>query len=152
MPDIPLEFRVKDYLTDQGIAVRSLRPFVTIQIGSVRPMCFLDTGAPFNIVSSSIARQIRWKVLGTKLLFQGKPVALDWQGVPCDFGETSAILLDPLGKVRSSPCRLAGKFAKARHPTLENYVLLGMNFLADNDVKLVTSSVQGALSGVVSVP
>jgi hypothetical protein len=115
-------------------------------------MCFLDTGAPFNIVSSSVARQIRWKVLGTKLLFQDKPAPLDWQGVPCDFGETSVILLDPSGNLRSSACRLAGKFAKARHPSLENYVLLGMNFLAHNGANLVTRNVQGSLSGLLSVP
>lgn len=36
---------------DLGTAVRSLRAFVTIEIGSVRPLCFLDTGAPFSIVS-----------------------------------------------------------------------------------------------------
>jgi hypothetical protein len=51
MPDISVDFRTKDYVTEQGTAVRSLRPFVAIQIGSLRPLCFLDTGAPFNIVS-----------------------------------------------------------------------------------------------------
>src|SRR5467141_1537593 len=81
MPDISVDFRTKDYVTEQGTAVRSLRPFVAIQIGSLRPLCFLDTGAPFNIVSFSVAQQIRWKLLGTQLLFQGKPVPLEWQGI-----------------------------------------------------------------------
>lgn len=49
MPEIALDFRTRDYVTDLGTAVRSLRAFVTIKIGSVRLLCFLDTGAPFRL-------------------------------------------------------------------------------------------------------
>jgi hypothetical protein len=51
MPDIPLDFRAKDFVTDLGTAVRSWRAFLTIEIGAIRPLCFFDTGAPFSIVS-----------------------------------------------------------------------------------------------------
>ncbi len=152
MPDIPLDFRAKDYVTDLGTAVRSLRAFVTIQIGPLRPLCFLDTGAPFSIVSYAVAQQIRWKRLGSSLFHQGKPVPLDWQGIPCDFGEAEIVLIHPSGNERTAVCRLIGKFAKARHPALENYVLLGMNFLPDNNINLTLRSTPGALQGLLSIP
>lgn len=152
MPDIPLDFRARDYVTDLGTAVRSLRAFVTIEIGSLRPLCFLDTGAPFSIVSYSVARQIRWKLLGSELFYERKPVPLDWQGILCDFGETEIVFVAPFENLRTAACRLVGKFAKARHPVLENYVLLGMNFLPDNDIDLLLRSTPEGLNGLLSVP
>jgi hypothetical protein len=67
-------------------------------------------------------------------------------------GETDIVLLHPSGNVRTAACRLIGKFAKARHPALENYVLLGMNFLPDNSIDLMLRSRPGLLSGLLSVP
>lgn len=152
MPEIALDFRARDYVTDLGTAVRSLRAFVTIEIGSVRPLCFLDTGAPFSIVSHSVAQRIAWRLLGNALFHQGKPAPLDWQRVPCDFGETDLVVLDPFGTSRTAACRLVGKFAKARHPVLENYVLLGMNFLLDNNLTLTLHGTPEMPQGLLSVP
>jgi len=151
MPDMPLDFRVKDYVTDLGTRLRSLRAFVTIEIGCLRPLCFLDTGAPFSIVSHSVAQQSAWKLRGNSLLNQGQVAPLDWQGIACDVGETSVVLVHPSGTWRTAACRLVGKFAKTRHPALENYVLLGMNFLTDNRIDFVLRNKPSGLTGFLSV-
>ena len=150
MPDIPVDVRTKDYVTDQGFAARSLRLFVTIEIGSVRPLCFLDNGAPFSFVSFDVAQKIPWTLLGTA--FQGKAASMDWQGIPCSFGETNIDLLDPQGTIRVAGLRLVGKFAKVQHSLLRNHVILGMSFLVDNSIDFVSRNRSGSVSAVLSVP
>lgn len=152
MPDFPVDVRAKDYATEQGISARSLRPFAVIEAGPVRPACFVDTGAPFSIVSFSVARRIRWQPLGSAFVAQGISSPIDWQGIPCDFGETIITLHDPATATRSRSLRLVGKFARTRHPALEGFVILGMNFLADNSIEFVLRGVLGSASGVLSVP
>jgi hypothetical protein len=152
MPNVAIDIRMKDYVTDQGIIVRSHRAFVTVQIGSVWPLCFVDTGAPFNIVSSSLAGQIPWAHRGTALLSQGKPISLDWQRIPCELGDTDVVLVDNSTGVRTGPCRLNGKFALGVHPSLEKCLILGMNILVDNNADLVLRINQGTLTGHLAVP
>ena len=152
MSDFPVDVRAKNYVTEKGSFARSLRPFAVIEAGPVRPACFVDTGAPFSIVTVTVAQRIRWQPLGAAFVAQGISSPIDWQGIPCDFGETNITLHDPATATRSRPLRLAGKFARARHPVLEGFVILGMNFLADNSIDFVLHGVPGSASGMLSVP
>lgn len=152
MSDFPVDVRAKDFLTEQGIFARSLRLFVDIQVGLVRPPCFVDTGAPFSFVSFSVARQILWQPLGSTFVAQGQSSPIDWQGISCDFGETTAALLDPTTATRSRLVRLVAKFARAPHSVLQNYVILGLNFLSDNSIDFAIHGVPGFASALLSVP
>lgn len=152
MPSISLDFRTRDYVTDFGVRLRSVRPFVGAQLGSVRPLCFVDTGAPLSIVSFSVAQQIRWKLQGRQLTFQGSAVSLDWQGIPCELGEAMLVLQDRPHNLQTGPCKLIGKFAKSVHPSLEGYVILGMNFLKDNGIDLEIHARAAFFVGALLVP
>ncbi len=152
MPDFPVNVRAKDYVTERGFTARSLRLYVTVQIGSVNPPSFVDTGAPFSFASFSVARQIRWQLLGSTFVALGRPSPIDWQSIPCDLGETTITLHDPTTASQSRPVRLIGKFARARHSVLPNSVVLGMNFVTDNSIDFVLHGVPGSASGVLSVP
>jgi hypothetical protein len=68
--------------------------------------------------------------------------ALTWQGVPCELGFTEV----DLGGTRS----LTAKFVAKPTPVAE--IILGLNFLVDNDIELVLRGTPGALSGFLSVP
>lgn len=137
MPDLPLEFREKQLTTEQNDRFWSCRPFVTVELGCLRPLCLIDTTAPFSIVSFSVAQHTKWTAMGQQLKLNGKPISLDWQGVPCQLGETEIYLIgQPKGTGRLGPFRLVGKFAQGPHPAFENHIILGMNFLADNNIAL----------------
>ena len=162
MPDIPLEIRALDFVTNQNVAVRACRAFVRVRFSAqngrlIRFQTFVDPGAPFGVIPYSLwhSRRLRWTPLGTQLLRAGKPVpgALSWQGVPCDLGTTDLYLIDLDSGIRSGPHRLVAKFARRRvAPTAENAAILGMNFLADTDIRLVLEGSQGAVTGYLAVP
>ncbi len=155
MPDIPLDFREKHLTTDQNDELWSCRPFVVGEIGFLRPLCLIDTTAPFSIVSHSVAKHVKWTPLGSRAKIDGKSVSLDWQGVPCQLGETEIYLLEqPKGTKRLGPFILTGKLAQAPHAAFENHVILGMNFLADNNIGLTIygRSSPGLLVGWLSLP
>ncbi|MBI3461759.1 MAG: hypothetical protein HY000_01680 [Planctomycetes bacterium] len=75
----------------------------------------------------------------------GKPQrgALAWQGVPCDLGTTDIRLIDLDNDTRTGPHQVAAKFPRRKlQPALENAAILGMNFLADNELPSGSSGVQ----------
>jgi hypothetical protein len=162
MPDIPLEVRALDFITNQSVPVRAWRAFVEARFiaANGRPtrfQTFVDPGAPFGMVPHSLwhSRRLRWTPLGTQLIRAGKPVpgALSWQGVPCDLGATELYLIDLDSGIRTGPHQLVAKFPRRRlPPAAENAAILGMNFLADNDIRLVLESNHGAVSGYLAVP
>ena len=93
--------------------------------------------------------------LGTQLLRAGRRAAeaLLWQGVRCDLGATDIYLLDPDAGIRTGPHRVVAKFARQRlPPAIENSAILGMSFLADNDIRLVLDGHGGGTSGYLALP
>ena len=161
MPDIPLEVRALDFVTNQNVAVWARRAYVRVRFLAqngrrIRFETFVDPGAPFGVIPYSLwhSRRLRWTPLGTQLLREGKPVpgALSWQGVPCDLGATDLYLIDLDSGIRTGPHRLVAKFARRPvTPAAENAAILGMNFLADNDIRLVLEGSHGAVTGCLGV-
>jgi hypothetical protein len=152
MHDIALYFRKRDYLTENNETLHAFRGFVRTRVDSLYPSSFVDTGAPWSVVSSSVAQRINWSRLATKIYSQGKPTGLEWQGVPSEIGEITIRLIEPARGIVTRPLRLVAKFAKMQHPSLEGYVLLGLNFLAGNGIGLNMRGLGGELTGVLSVP
>ena len=162
MPDIPLDLRALDFATNQNVNVRAWRAFVEARFvahsGAITAFdTFVDPGAPFGVIPYSLwhSRRLRWTPLGTQLLRAGNPVpgALSWQGVPCDLGATDLFLIDLDSGIRTGPHRLVAKFARQPvTPAAENAAILGMNFLADNDIRLVLEGSLGGVTGYLAVP
>jgi hypothetical protein len=167
VPDIPLFFRVIDYVSDLGTAVRVWQPYVHVQFvtrnGTLVPrQCLVDSGAPLSVIPSSLwhGRDVLVTALGTQLALTqtgtAAPEALLWMGAPCDLGETAIFLLDPDSAIRTGPHRMIAKLVRlpftGRQKSLERMMLLGEGFLADNDIGLVKQSTVGILTGHLSVP
>ena len=162
MPDISLDLRGIDYVTDQNVTVRAWRAFVRVRfVGRngllVRFQAFVDPGAPFSVIPYSLwhGRRIRWAALGTQLMRAGRPAAegLLWQGVRCDLGTTDIHLLDLDAGIRTGPHRVVAKFARQRlPPAIENSAILGMSFLADNDIRLVLDGHGAGTTGYLGLP
>lgn len=162
MPDIALDVRTIEFVTDLQVTVWARRAFVEARFDAQNgpPTAFdtfVDLGAPFGMVPYSLwhSRRLRWTPLGTQLIRAGKPVpgALSWQGVPCELGETDLYLIDLDSGIRTGPHRLVAKFPRRRlPPAAENAAILGMNFLADNDIRLMLAGSHGAVSGYLAMP
>lgn len=162
MPDISLDLQAIDFITDQQVAVRAWRAFVKVRFDGlhgprIRYETFLDPGAPFSVIPYSLwhGRRLRWRALGTQFTRAGHPVAgsLTWQGAPCELGTTDLYLLDLAAGIRTGPHRVVAKFVQQALPqTVENAAILGMSFLADNELRLVLEGIGGRMSGVLSVP
>jgi len=93
--------------------------------------------------------------LGTHLTRAGRSASeeLIWQGVRCDLGTTDVFLLDLDAGVRSGPHRMVAKFARQRLSLpIENAAILGMSFLADNDVRLVLDGHGAETNGYLRLP
>jgi len=162
MPDISLDLRGIDYVTDQNVTVRAWRAFARVRfVGRngllVRFQAFVDPGAPFSVLPDSLwhGRRIRWAALGTQLLRAGRPAAeaLLWQGVRCDLGTTDIHLLDLDAGIRTGPHRVVAKFARQRlPPAVESSAILGLSFLADNAIQLVLDGLGAGTTGYLAVP
>lgn len=162
MPDIPLEVRSLEFVTNQNVAVKAWRAFVESrfvgQAGQlVRFQTFVDPGAPFSVIPHSLwhSRRLRWTPLGTQLIRAGKPVpgALAWQGIPCDLGTSEVFLVDLDSGIRTGPHQLVAKLPRRRlPPAAESSAILGMNFLADNDIRLVLEGGNGIVAGYLAIP
>jgi hypothetical protein len=78
------------------------------------------------------------------------PGALQWFGVSCVIGEIEADLADKT--VVAGPYLIVGKFPQAAHPNplIENMPILGLNFLADNHLRLALDGRGAALVGNIS--
>jgi hypothetical protein len=81
------------------------------------------------------------------------PGALDWQGIPCDLGETTVYLTDPPTGLQAGPLIVVAKFARRSHTQsrVEKAAILGLNFLVDNTSALELSGLPGQLSGKLSI-
>ncbi len=162
MPDISLDLRAVDYVTEQNVALRAWRAFARVRFVAqngllVRFPAFVDPGAPFSVVPYSLwhGRRIQWVALGTHLMRAGKPVpeGLLWQGVRCDLGTTEIHLLDLDAGIRTGPHRVVAKSARRRlPPAIENSAILGMSFLADNDFRLVLDGNAAGVVGYLALP
>lgn len=142
MPDIPLDFRAIEYVTDLGVAVRAMRAFVDVEFPTQADTtvdfdCFVDIGAPFSVIPYSLwhDRSIRWRRLGSVLTLAGTPSrpvpdALLWQGASCELGETEVYLIDPVARLQTGPHRVLalgeirpaasqGRLGVCCHPRIE---------------------------------
>lgn len=162
MPDICLDLRGVEYVTDQNVTVRAWRAFLRVRFVArngllVRFQAFIDPGAPFSVIPYSLwhGRRIRWEALGTRLMSAGRPApgGLLWQGVRCDLGTTDVHLLDLEAGIRTGPHRVVAKFPRQRlPPAIENSAILGMSFLADNDIRRVLEGHAAGVAGYLSLP
>jgi hypothetical protein len=165
MPDIFLDLRRIDYLSDQNVPVAAWRAYAevlfTTATGALANFsCIVDSGAPFSVVPFSLwhGYDVKWNCIGKQLSPQGGgPVAgaLKWQDVDCSLGVTHVHLSDPkTGTRTSSPFLVVAKFASqpSKYTQLETFAVLGMNFLADNNLRLVLDGTGADLAGYLSVP
>src|SRR5205807_3720349 len=96
IPHFPIEEVRQDLMTDAGRLARTCHLKVRVEwltvSGTLRGEVRLDTGAPFSIVPYSLwhDNDLSWQILGQRLLNLGGaplPGTLNWQGIPCVFGE-----------------------------------------------------------------
>jgi len=163
MPDISLDLRRVDYRSDQNTVVSAWRAcadalFITPTGAMVSFSCVVDTGAPFSVLPFSLwhDRNLQWTSCGTQLARQGGQVSerLEWQGVDCSLGDTAVHLVDRLTNTQTGPFLVVGKFVNVRLPDarLEMIAVLGMNFLTDNQLRLVVDGAGGNLIARLAVP
>jgi hypothetical protein len=165
MPDIFLDLRRIDYLSDQNAPVSAWRAhaevlFTTATGALATFTCLVDTGAPFSVLPFSLwqSYNVQWNPLGQQLSRQGGGPALGvlkWQDVDCSLGVTHVHLSDPRTGTRTRrPFLVVAKFASqpSKHSQLEMFAVLGMNFLADNNLRLVLDGTGADLAGYLSVP
>jgi hypothetical protein len=163
MADIFLDLRRIDYRSDQNISLTAWRGyadalFVTRSGGTVPFACIVDSGAPFSVLPYSLwhDRNLSWTSLGRRLTRQGGQVSdpLKWQGEDCSLGQTSVSLIDRRTSQQTGPFLLVAKFVDRplADSRLEMLAVLGMNFLADNDLRSVLDGTGGDLVGYISAP
>jgi hypothetical protein len=163
MSDMILDLRRVDFYTEQNVAVCAWRAwanalFFTPGGGTVPCFCIVDSGAPFSVLPYSLwhDRNLSWTPRGRRLIRQGVQMAepIKWQGEDCSLGDTSLSLIDRQTNSETGPFLVVAKFVDRRlsDARLEMIALLGMNFLADNDLRLVLDGARGNLVGAVSVP
>ncbi len=157
MPDFPFQFRVSDYLTDQGQIVRAKRAYLLCELSTLPVVCdaFFDTAAPFSVVPYTFSRHLPWNRLATRLAKAGGSASsvLLWQGIPCDLGSIPVRFVHPATGVRSGALHLLAKFPlRPALPSLERMLVLGLSLVDENDVRLVMDRGIGTLSGHLSAP
>lgn len=160
MPWFPLRAAQTEYEFTPGNRLTVFRHSILVDVGGanwVRPRCFFDTGAPFSIVSQTVAQQLgaAWTSIpvqhGPIPTFEnGVPASptptnhlLGWfdpntnQLVPCVFGELTVRLRNRNTSETSDPLRLVAKVLQGPALTFNgNFVLLGMHFLTANSGQL----------------
>jgi hypothetical protein len=165
MSDIFLDLRRTDCVSDQHTPVSVWRAyadvlFVTATGALAGFSCLVDSGAPLSVVPFSLWKSynVQWNGLGNQLTCQGgnpAPRALKWQDVDCTLGVTHVHLSDPKTGTRTSrPFLVVAKFGSQRsqHRHLEQFAVLGMNFLIDNCLRLELNGTGVDLTGYLSVP
>ena len=80
MPDIFLDLRRIDYVSDQNAPVSAWRAhaetlFATTTSALASFSCIVDTGAPFSVLPFSLWQScnVQWNPLGQQLTCQGRP-------------------------------------------------------------------------------
>ncbi|MCY2988112.1 MAG: hypothetical protein NTY19_09655 [Planctomycetota bacterium] len=146
--DLPVDFLTAKFRTDRGDALLLYRPiimarFPTVDGQAILRRCMTDTGAPLSVVPYAVwhARNFKWSSVSTSLRGSAGLAALTWQGVPCELGEMQIDL--------AGPRVFVAKFALQPTPPCD--VILGLNFLVDNDLDLSLTAVGGSLSGTLVV-
>jgi hypothetical protein len=163
MADIHLDLRRIDYRSEQNVSLTAWRSyadalFLTPSGGTVPSSCIVDSGALFSVLPYSLwhDRSLSWTPLGRRLIRQGGQVSdpLKWQGEDCSLGDTSVSLIDRRTSLQVGPFLLMAKFVDRPLPDarLEMIAVLGMNFLADNELRVVLDGAGGNLVGHVSAP
>ncbi len=163
MPDVSLDLRRIDFVSDQNVAVSAWRAyaealFITPTGTQVSYSCIVDPGAPFSVLPFSLWHDcnLHWSQLGQQLIRQGGQTAepLKWQDVDCSLGDTSVYLIDRQTGLQAGPFLVIAKFASQRlpHAHLEMVAVLGMNFLTDNDLRFTLAGTGGNLTGHFSIP
>ena len=163
MADIFLDVRHIDYRSDQNVPLTAWRGyadalFVTPSGGTVPFSCIVDSGASFSVLPYSLwhDRNLSWTLIGRRLTRQGGQVSepLKWQGEDCSLGQTSVSLIDRRTGQQTGPFLLVAKFVNRPLPDarLEMLVVLGLNFLADNDLRSVLDGTGGNLVGYITAP
>ena len=113
-------------------------------LGEYSPIpAFIDTGAPYCVVPRQFGQRFAPKRIGDAFISTRSPEpdanSLRWNGLECEFGESNCAKIEMVGsKLLDGPFVVRGKFALAPHAVnhLNDWIILGMNFLVDNKLKL----------------
>jgi hypothetical protein len=147
--DVALDIAGSLYQTDQGDTIVAFRPFVEIGFPNranrlLTLRAIVDTGAPLSVVPYEVwkSEDLAWSSISSTLTRRGKRSGLEWRGVVCELGFAEIELMG----VR----RLTAKFVM--QPARLSEVILGANFLVDNDIELVLRGAGRQLSGFLALP
>lgn len=136
---VPLRFRANPVpIFVAGYRLVERRLWLTLQFAQVRgdvllERCLLDTGAPLCVIPYEVhadpINALKWHRLNA-----GGPVT-KYRGVGCDLGRVRVWLPDLAKRARYGPFDLIAKFPRAPL-ALPNQavILLGLNFLGDNEI------------------
>lgn len=147
--DIPLGILEAAYKTDQGTSLILFRPYATLGFPDragrlVHVRCLIDTGSPLSVVPYDVwkHRNLDWTSVSKTLHGQSRISALKWQGVSCDLGRARVDLFGAR--------KLEAKFALG--PAAPIDIILGLNFLVDNDLEIHLQGAAAKLSGNLTLP
>jgi hypothetical protein len=138
MTVIPFELRTLPFVTDRGVLVPARRPYVAAGYptpnGSKVPYpTFVDTGAAYSVIPYSLSQQTTYRPLGARVMLSGQARAMDWHGIPCEFGELEVELIDTAVSVRTPTVHVLAKMpSQPASPPLERAAIFGMSFMSDN--------------------
>jgi hypothetical protein len=163
MPNLSLAFQRIEYVTDRQVTITAWRAFAEVAFltrnrAGVTFSCVVDPGAPFSVIPYSLwqSRKMDWQRLGTRARRKGSMAygTVEWQGVACDLGTANIQLVDSLTGLKAGPFVVRAKFARHRQQreNLEMIALLGMNFIAENRLRLVLDGHRDAMTGFLSFP
>jgi hypothetical protein len=161
MAKLSLSFQRIEFITDRNVEITAWRAFAEVEFlasnrEDINYSCVVDPGAPFSVIPYSLwhDRRILWRRLGTKAKRKNGLTyeRLDWQEVPCELGTTTVQLIDSTTGFQAGPFVVRAKFAQQRQQrtNLEIIAVLGMNLIADNDLRLVFRGRRDTLTGFLS--
>jgi hypothetical protein len=157
MPRIALCFRHKTYFDQYRNAILALRAFVTVRLRipgglfGYPTWCIVDSGAPFTAIPYSTWNQgIDWTASTSRFTDatgNAAPELLEWFGTACVWGDSTVELFD--GNNSHGPFKIEGKFGRQPHlvRAVENFPVLGLNFLLTNRLRLELGATGGTPTG-----
>jgi hypothetical protein len=153
MTEFPFDFRLREVEPIPGVKFNVTRPFLRASPPTLKNFnfaCFFDTGAPISVVSFGMLHYITWKRLARHQDLS--PEYAFWHGLPCDLGETTIHLTNQRTNTTSKTCRVFGKFVlQPASFEKDRFMILGMNFLIDNEAKASMSGVSWNCVGQISI-
>lgn len=166
MPRFALRFDPVEFETGPGVRLPALRPAVTASVdgAQIQPYCFFDTGAPLSVVSSPVARYLNYQPVPLSdpipRFVRGVPAGnvparefLTWDGLPCVLAELAARFRDVRTGQVSQPVRWVAKVLQVPSRLYnDNFVILGMQLLADNAGTLHIDTQPWGLAGYLELP